>query len=66
MIFDFLFENYIDKVFVFFDSQGCISFLLPWINLDYIYITILVCIFIKFMFDVLFIFINGKGKKHGA
>ena len=22
MIFDFLFENYIDKVFVFFDSQG--------------------------------------------
>lgn len=64
MIFRSLFVDYIDKVFVFFAADGSISFVLPWLNFDYIYISILVCLTIVFIFDVVFIFINQKGKKH--
>ena len=60
---DSLFSPVIDKVFVFLSSDDHVTFVLPWLNFDFIYITILVCITIAFIFDTVCIFL-AHWRKH--
>ena len=55
---DTLFGEYIDKVFVFLRSDESISFVLPWINFDYIYLTFVIMATISFVFEVFCIFVS--------
>lgn len=48
----------IDKVFVFFGSDGNVVFFLPWLNFDFIFICLLVIVTLNFIFDVVFIFLS--------
>lgn len=58
-----LWSDAIDKVFVFLRPDGSVSFVLPWINFDYLYIAVLVCITLAFIFDVFCIFV-AHWRKH--
>ena len=60
---DTLFTPIIDKVFVFLSPEDHVTFVLPWLNFDFIYICILVCITVAFIFDTLTIFIS-HWRKH--
>ena len=60
---DTLFSHYIDKVFVFMSPEGNVTFVLPWLNFDFIFVTVLVCITIAFLFDVFCIFV-AHWRKH--
>lgn len=60
---DLFLDNFIDRVYVFFNDSGNVSFVLPSINLDFVYILILVIITFKFVFDILYIILSRSYKK---
>lgn len=57
------FDEFIDKVYVFFTDQGNVSFFVPVINLDFVYVLVFIIITFNFIFDMLFILLSRGDKK---